>query len=101
VGWRANEGAQFHYVSASPWQLYPALAEFRRTNGFPAGTFHLKTFRWKDESFFDLVQSLLEYKLGVLEPVEPHFSLELYRERLGSRQIAGADRNLRRMIPSS
>jgi hypothetical protein len=116
-GWRANEGAQFHYVSASPWQLYPALAEFRRTNGFPAGTFHLKTFRWKDESFFDLVQSPLEYKLGVLEPLLAKFPQRRFRlvgdsgeadpevygelarrhpeqiERILIRELSGADRS--------
>lgn len=71
--WRTNDQAQFHYVSASPWQLYPTLAEFRRTNGFPAGTFHLKTLRVKDESFFDLFQSPIEYKLGVIEPLLAKF----------------------------
>lgn len=71
--WRTNDHAQFHYVSASPWQLYPALAEFRRTNGFPAGTFHLKTLRVKDESFLDLFQSPVEYKLGVIEPLLAKF----------------------------
>lgn len=71
--WRAQHGAQFHYVSASPWQLYPALAEFARTNRFPAGTFHLKTLRAKDESFFDLFQSPVEYKLGVIEPLLAKF----------------------------
>src|SRR5206468_1264952 len=44
----AAEGAQFHYVTASPWQLYLPLAEFVRSNGFPAGTFHMKSFRVKD-----------------------------------------------------
>jgi phosphatidate phosphatase APP1 len=77
--WRTNEGAQFHYVSASPWQLYPALAEFRRANGFPAGTFHLKTFRWKDESFFDLFQSPVQYKLGVIEPLLAEFPRRRFR----------------------
>jgi hypothetical protein len=66
--WATNHGARFHYVSASPWQLYAALAEFTRTNGFPAGTWHLKHFRWKDETFFQLLASPQAYKLGVLEP---------------------------------
>lgn len=41
----ARHGAEFHYVSASPWQLYEPLAELLRQNDFPAGTFHLKPFR--------------------------------------------------------
>lgn len=71
--WLTNRAVQFHYVSASPWQLYPALAAFRQTNGFPAGTFHLKTFRWKDETFLDLFQSPVEYKLAVIEPLLKKF----------------------------
>jgi phosphatidate phosphatase APP1 len=52
--WAAGGNAQFHYVSASPWQLYDALEEFRQRCGLPAGTFHLKHFRWTDRSFFNL-----------------------------------------------
>jgi hypothetical protein len=58
----AEAGASFHYVSASPWQLYEPLASFLRDGGFPAGSFHLKTFRWKDSSFFSLFASPEEYK---------------------------------------
>lgn len=67
--WMTNDGAQFHYVSASPVQLYVPLSDFVRTNGFPGGTFHLKDFRWRDESFFNLFQSPEGYKLGAIEPV--------------------------------
>jgi phosphatidate phosphatase APP1 len=38
----------FHYVSASPWQLYSHLEAFLKSAGFPQGTFHLQDFRWKD-----------------------------------------------------
>jgi hypothetical protein len=41
----AAAGAVFHYVSASPWQLYAPLSEFLHAHDFPAGTFHLKSFR--------------------------------------------------------
>jgi hypothetical protein len=41
----ALAGAAFHYVSASPWHLYPFLAEFLHGQGFPEGTFHLRDFR--------------------------------------------------------
>jgi hypothetical protein len=78
-GWATNESAHFHYISASPWQLYPALEEFGRTNGFPEGTVHLKTFRWKDESFFDLFQSPFDYKLGVIEPLLKEFPQRRFR----------------------
>lgn len=43
--YKSWENASFHYVSGSPWQLYPALSEFMfdEAVGFPEGTFHLKS----------------------------------------------------------
>lgn len=67
-GW-AERGAAFHYVSASPWQLYCPLAEFLRENDFPDGTLHLKDFRWKDTSFFSLFQSPEATKRRAIEPI--------------------------------
>lgn len=39
------ERAAFHYVSGSPWQLYPVLSEFMfdESIDYPEGTFHLKS----------------------------------------------------------
>jgi hypothetical protein len=69
---RSNHAA-FHYVSASPWQLYEPLSGLVRSNGFPAGTFHLKPFRWKDRSFFSLFGDPVKYKLSVIEPILKQF----------------------------
>lgn len=63
----AEHQASFHYLSASPWQLYPVLDEFRQAHGFPAGSFHLKHFRLKDRSFFALFDDPYTYKLGAIE----------------------------------
>jgi phosphatidate phosphatase APP1 len=68
-----NAHAAFHYVSASPWQLYQPLAAFAAANGFPAGTFELKEFRWKDRSFFSLFDRPEQYKPGVIEPLLKQF----------------------------
>ncbi len=40
-------GASFHYVSGSPWQLYGPLSRFlfSEKGGFPEGTFHMKNVR--------------------------------------------------------
>lgn len=65
--------ATFHYISASPWQLYEPLAAFVRANGFPAGTFALKEFRWKDKSFMGLFADPEKYKPGVIEPLLKQF----------------------------
>jgi hypothetical protein len=63
----AGRKAAFHYVSASPWQLYPALSDFVRDAGFPAGTFHLKPVRFGDSSMLDLVGPQEAYKTGQIE----------------------------------
>ena len=44
----AAQGAAFHYVSSSPWQLYAPLAEMCDVSGFPQGSFHLRSFRLRD-----------------------------------------------------
>ncbi len=69
---RSNR-ATFHYVSASPWQLYEPLTAFVRSNGFPGGTVSLKQFRWKDRSFAGLFGSPERYKRGVIEPLLKRF----------------------------
>ncbi len=38
-------GARFHYLSASPWQLYPFLEPWMDDEGFPRGTYHLRELR--------------------------------------------------------
>jgi len=65
----ARSGAVFHYVSASPWQLYGPLSEFVETQGFPAGTFHLKPFRLKDASAIEFVTSQQDHKNGAIEGI--------------------------------
>ena len=72
-GWVRSAGAQFHYVTASPWQLYLPLAGFTRSNGFPAGTFHMKEFSMKDASILDLFASPERYKPRVIEPLLRQF----------------------------
>jgi hypothetical protein len=43
--WSLTYGAAFHYVSGSPWHLFPFLTEFLAAQGFPEGSFHLRDFR--------------------------------------------------------
>lgn len=65
----ARRGVVFHYVSGSPWQLYGPLADFRRTQGFPEGSFHLKHFRLTDSSVLNLLGSQQGHKLAAIEPI--------------------------------
>jgi hypothetical protein len=45
----SRQGAVFHYVSSSPWQLYEPLVDFQEFGGFPPGTVDLRTFRFRDQ----------------------------------------------------
>ncbi len=42
----SEQRCQFHYVSASPWQLYPALRSFLEKYQYPMGTMNLRKFSW-------------------------------------------------------
>lgn len=60
----------FHFVSASPYQLYEELNAFCRSEGFPEeATFHLKTIRPKDKTLFELFADPVEYKLKHIESI--------------------------------
>jgi hypothetical protein len=59
----------FHYLSASPWQLYPALSSFMAEAGFPRGSFHLKSFRMKDETFLNLFACSEQHKIPAIEAI--------------------------------
>lgn len=65
----SQQGASFHYVSASPWQLYEPLAELTGPGRFPEGVFHLKTVRLTDSTLLDLFASPEGYKAGEIEPL--------------------------------
>jgi len=61
-----SKGYRFHYVSSSPWQLYPALNKFISKQSFPSGSMHLKLIRVKDSSLFNLFASPEEGKLPTI-----------------------------------
>ncbi|MBL9099776.1 MAG: App1 family protein [Myxococcales bacterium] len=69
----AGQGAAFHYVSASPWQLLDPLAGFIGEAGYPRGSMHMKLFRWKDATFLSLFQSPIEYKQPILAGLVAQF----------------------------
>lgn len=60
------EGAAFHYVSSSPWQLYDHLTEHLADEGFPPGSFHLKAFRLRDHLLRRVLMLRRSGKLGVI-----------------------------------
>lgn len=72
----AEQGVVFHYVTGSPWQLYEPLSELWGIQGFPHGSFHMKTFRWRDVHRLRRPLPKELYKRSSIEPI-----LEAYPKR--------------------
>lgn len=68
-----QQGAVFHYVSSSPWQLFEPLHEFLQEEGFPQGTFHLKLFRWKNSGLLKLFSSPKALKFKTIRTIFQDF----------------------------
>ena len=47
----AKTGAEFHYVSSSPWQLFGPLVGLQENFDLPIGTMHLRNFSFRDQLF--------------------------------------------------
>ncbi|MDP9893270.1 hypothetical protein J2W32_001428 [Variovorax boronicumulans] len=63
---------RFHYLSASPIQLYPALADFVRDNDFPAGSMHLReSTTWR--TLIPGAEDSRAHKLGVIDRLLTEF----------------------------
>ena len=62
----AEMGVKLHYVSNSPWQLYPVLVSFFARAGLPPGSFHLKQYSGMLQGIFEPVA---ERKKGTLERI--------------------------------
>ena len=69
----ATNGASFHYVSASPWQLFQPLHDFLGTNGFPPGSWSMKQWRIKDRTFDALFDKPEGYKVETIAPLLRQF----------------------------
>ena len=66
----ADLGVKFHYVSNSPWQLYPVLVNYFAQAGLPKGSFHLKQYTGMLQGIFEPVA---ERKRGTLERILSDF----------------------------
>ena len=60
--------ATFHYLTASPDQLYPFLREFFDHERFPLGSYHMRHFTWFDSNFFQFFasKSFIRQKTNIL-----------------------------------
>ncbi|KAK6350481.1 hypothetical protein TWF718_003672 [Orbilia javanica] len=55
-----------HYVSNSPWQLYPLVRDYFKAANLPSGSFHLKQYQSVFQGIFEPVQ---DRKRGSLERI--------------------------------
>ncbi|KAH8595586.1 hypothetical protein B0O99DRAFT_594346 [Bisporella sp. PMI_857] len=65
-----NMGIGFHYVSNSPWQLFPVLVSFFQIAGLPPGSYHLKQYSGMLQGIFEPVA---ERKKGTLTKIMRDF----------------------------
>lgn len=63
-------GVGIHYVSNSPWQLFPVLVSFFQKAGLPPGSYHLKQYSGMLQGIFEPVA---ERKKGTLERIMRDF----------------------------
>lgn len=66
----ADMGVKIHYVSNSPWQLYPVLTSFFKMSGLPSGSFHLKQYSGMLQGIFEPVA---ERKKATLDKIMRDF----------------------------
>lgn len=59
--WLENQGAYFHYLSSSPWQMYPILKPLL-DKYYPKGSINLRNFNPTNRSFIKFFMSSEVYK---------------------------------------
>lgn len=69
----AGGGAEFHYVSSSPWQLYLPLENWRLQSRLPEGTFHLRKFHLGDHMLRKLLRIRRQGKARVMRDLMRQF----------------------------
>ena len=73
-----TRGVEFHYVSASPWQLYGPISDFLAAEKFPTGSMHMKMFRLTDRSALNLLAAQHKYKPEVIAKILTDFPLRRF-----------------------
>jgi hypothetical protein len=63
----AADGAAFHYVSSSPWQLFAPLYELFEQSELPRGSFHLSSFTFRNHVLYRIWMLRKRAKFNVLK----------------------------------
>jgi phosphatidate phosphatase APP1 len=70
--WGAR-GVAVHYVTASPWQLFPPIWSFLNESGFPGVQIEMREVRVADASVVDLFRDSRAYKAGRIREILRRF----------------------------
>ena len=63
----------FHFVSASPWQIFSPLSEFIKGEQFPDGSIHLRKFGLKDVTFLKKLSPSYKQKRKIIDALLARF----------------------------
>jgi hypothetical protein len=69
----AGQGVAVHYVTAGPWQLYPALWQFIEGCGFPGVEIQMRDLRVKDRTVLSFFQDSQPYKIERIREILRRF----------------------------
>lgn len=69
----AQPEVSFHYISATPWQMYGAVAGFLAEHNFPEGSIHLRKFALKDATILKKIFPAYKKKRKVIESLMLRF----------------------------
>lgn len=69
----ASPETSFHYISATPWQLYNPISAFLSEHRFPEGSIHLRKFALKDITFLKKIFPAHTKKRTVIESLVSNF----------------------------
>lgn len=64
-----DDDGTLHFVSSSPWQLYPPLEQFADEHDFPWASFSLKSMRFRDTTLLNLFKPGTETKPPAIEAI--------------------------------
>mmetsp|Transcript_31575 Transcript_31575/g.42765 ORF Transcript_31575/g.42765 Transcript_31575/m.42765 type:complete len:464 (-) Transcript_31575:478-1869(-) len=74
----ADQGAAFHYVSCSPWQLQPYLQDFFERIGLPGGSFHLRNFKIRSKMALKLFRPSAKFKPACIQDIMDQFPMRKF-----------------------
>ena len=68
----SDKGADFTYLTASPWQLFPAIQSFLSKEKFPDGLIQMKSFGLKD-GYLSIFESPEKFKTPIITRIMKDF----------------------------